>query len=92
MKILVNKNNSEENTVIYLMEEHGYVFCMLTYYEVENHIMYLSDLNVSESQRYKHIGTEMIKYVIEYAKENGCEYLYLHVLDQNSWICKWFLS
>ena len=29
MKILVNKNNSEENTAIYMMESSGAAFCML---------------------------------------------------------------
>ena len=90
MKVLVNKNNSEENITIYLMEEHGYAFCMLTYYEVEKHRMYLSNLNVKEDRRRDGYGGKMLDYAIEYAHKNGCKYLYLYVVDGDSWIAKWY--
>jgi len=90
MKMLINVNNSEEDTVVYMMESHGYSFCMLSYYEAESHIMYLSNLNVKECMRRMRYGNEMLNYAIKYARGHGCRYLYLYVVDGDSWISNWY--
>lgn len=90
MKILINKNSSEENIAIYMMESSGAAFCMLSYYEAEKHSMYLSNLNVDIDKRKKGYGKSILDYVISFSKKLGCKYLYISVDDKRSWVYKWY--
>lgn len=90
MKYIINRNTSEENTLVYIMEEHGISFCMLSFYEKEKHIMYLSNLNVAENYREEGHGNDILKFAIDRAKSYGCEYLYLFTVDKDSWITEWY--
>lgn len=87
---ILNENESEEKILLSVMEEHGISFCMLSYYEQEKHIMFLSNLNVSKKFRRKGYGNDILNYAIKYAKSHGGEYLYLFTIDKNSWITKWY--
>ena len=90
MKILTNINTSESNVLVYCMESHGYAFCELSYYENERHSMFLSNLNVDEHHRRTGMATELISIVSSMAKKKGCNYLYLHTVDEKSWITDWY--
>ena len=90
MKIITNTNTSEDNVLVYCMEEHGYAFCELSYYENERHSMFLSNLNVEEQYRRMGMATELISIVSSIAKKKGCKYIYLHTVDENSWITYWY--
>ena len=72
------------------MEEDGISFCMLSFYEKEKHIMYLSNLNIAENFREEGRGNDILKFAIDRAKSYGCEYLYLFTVDKDSWITEWY--
>ena len=68
-----------ENDVLY-----GYAFCI--YEEIKNQIsltdrksLYIDDLCVDEAMRGRHIGTDLYRYVLDRAKENGCYHVTLNV-------------
>ena len=91
MKYIINTDNSKDNiTSVYIMEERGKSFCMLSYYEREKHIMSFSNLDVSNNFRNMGYGDDLLNFAIEYAKNHGCEYLYLFTIDKDSWITKWY--
>lgn len=87
---IINEHTSEENTLMYIMEEHGISFCMLSFYEKEKHLMCLSNLNVAENYREEGRGNDILGFAIKRAKSRGCEYLYLYTTDKNSWITEWY--
>ena len=69
----------DENDVLY-----GYAFCI--YEEIKNQIsltdrksLYIDDLCVDEAMRGRHIGTDLYRYVLDRAKENGCYHVTLNV-------------
>lgn len=87
---IVNTNNSEGIILSYIMGEKGISFCMISYYEKEKHIMTLSNLNVADKFRNEGQGNDILDFAIHYAKNKGCEYLYLYTIDKDSWITKWY--
>ncbi len=66
----------------------GYAFC-----DIQQHIndsnltdiktLYLDDLCVNESNRGEHVGTELLNFVFDYAKEIGCYNVTLNVWNIN---------
>lgn len=90
MKLLTNKNESEGDIQLAIMDRYGRAFCMLNYYEKENHSMFFSNFCVNGENRSCGIGTIMIKEVIKYAKGLGCKYLYLEVEISNEWVYEWY--
>ena len=87
MKLLINKNESEGDIQLAIMDSYGRVFCMLNYFENEKHAMFFSNFCVNEGNRSCGLGSIMINEVMKYAKELGCEYLYLEVEVSNEWVC-----
>lgn len=69
-------------------EVMGYCFCIFQQH-VDNSVLtdiktlYIDDLCVDENLRGKHIGSELYKAAIEFAKENGCYNLTLNVWSCN---------
>lgn len=66
----------------------GYVFCIFKQELNSNSLnpiktLYIDDLCVDENARGHHIGTSLYKYVIEFAKENGCYNVTLNVWANN---------
>lgn len=90
MDIIVNKNVDDEEVLLYFMKNDGSAFCMLNFYKQENHVMFLSNLNVNADMRRKGLGAYMIKNAILYAKSAGCKYLYFEVKDRESWLSDWY--
>ena len=90
MKLLINKNESEGDIQLAIMDSYGRAFCMLNYYEKENHSMFFSNFCVNKVSRSQGLGTEMIKEVIGLAKRLGCKYLYLEVEISNEWVYEWY--
>ena len=87
MELLINKNETEGDIQLSIMDSYGRAFCMLNYYENEKHAMFFSNFCVNEDNRSCGLGSIMINEVMKYAKELGCEYLYLEVEISNEWVC-----
>lgn len=69
----------------------GYAFCIIQQHKNDNILtdiktLYLDDLCVDEKYRREHIGTELLNYVFDYAKQIGCYNVTLNVwnLNQNA--------
>ena len=80
MELLINKNETDGDIQLSIMDSYGRAFCMLNYYEKEKHAMFFSNFCVNEDNRSCGLGSIMINEVMKYAKELGCEYLYLEVV------------
>lgn len=83
---------ADDHTPIYVYEENGevmgYVFCIyqITRENEQVHarkVLYIDDLCVDEPYRRKHIGEKLYEYVLEVARENGCNSVTLNVWDVN---------
>ncbi len=66
----------------------GYAFCIIQQHVDDNILtdiktLYLDDLCVDEKSRGKHVGTQLIEYVYEYAKRINCYNLTLNVWNLN---------
>ena len=70
-------------------DEHvlGYCFCVFEEHG-ENHVLtniktlYIDDLCVDEAQRGKHVGTDLYRYVVDFAKANE-----VYNITLNVWAC-----
>ena len=72
MELLINKNESEGDIQLSIMEkEDGSAFCMLNYYEKEKHSMFFSNFCVNKDNRNKGMGYFFMKQVMDYAKSLG---------------------
>ena len=66
----------------------GYAFCIMKQ-AVNDHILtdirtlYIDDLCVDEDARGRHIGTELYRYVLDYARSRGCYNVTLNVWADN---------
>ena len=90
MELLINKNETDGDIQLSIMDSYGRAFCMLNYYEKEKHAMFFSNFCVNEDNRSCGLGSIMINEVMKYAKDLGCEYLYLEVEIYNEWVCDWY--
>ena len=90
MELLINKNETYGDIQLSIMDSYGRAFCMLNYYENEKHAMFFSNFCVNEGNRSCGLGSIMINEVMKYAKELGCEYLYLEVEVSNEWVYEWY--
>ena len=66
----------------------GYAFCVLQEHKNEQMMadcktLYIDDLCVDETRRGGHIGTELYRYVLEYARSIGCYNVTLNVWECN---------
>ena len=65
----------------------GYAFCVLQHSDSGSlqplTTLYIDDLCVSEEARGRHIGSALFAYVRQFAKENGCYNITLHVWECN---------
>ena len=65
----------------------GYAFCAIVRQESGSlnpvTTLYLDDLCVDESARGKHIGRALFEYVKDFAREQGCHNITLHVWECN---------
>ena len=71
----------------------GYAFCQLIRSEENSrtlNTLYIDDLCVDEKMRGKHIGTELLKYVLSFAKENGFYNVTLNVWALNESALKFY--
>lgn len=66
----------------------GYVFCELQHVSSGSlrtlDSLYIDDLCVDSSARGQHIGKALYEYAVEFAKQNGCHNVTLHVWECNS--------
>lgn len=66
----------------------GYAFCVFKQ-ELTNNILtpiktlYIDDLCVDETRRGQHVGTEIYRYVVDFARESGCYNITLNVWSCN---------
>ena len=90
MELLINKNETDGDIQLSIMDSYGRAFCMLNYYEKEKHAMFFSNFCVNEENRSCGLGSIMINYVMKYARELGCEYFYIEVEIYNEWVCDWY--
>ena len=83
---------ADDMTPIYVYEEDGtvmgYAFCIyqITPESEQLHArktLYIDDLCVDEPYRKKHIGKKLYHYVLDVAKENGCDSVTLNVWRVN---------
>ena len=66
----------------------GYVFCIIQQNKNDNILtdiktLYIDDLCVDEKYRREHIGTTLLNYVFDYAKQTGCYNVTLNVWNLN---------
>ena len=66
----------------------GYVFCVIELYQGDNSntdrkTLYIDDLCVEALMRGKHIGKELYRYVLNYARNIGCYNVTLNVWSCN---------
>ena len=71
MELLINKNESEGDIQLSIMDNYGHSFCMLNYCEKEKHSMFFSNFCVNKDNRNKGIGYFFMKQVVDYAKSLG---------------------
>ena len=90
MELLINKNETDGDIQLSIMDSYGRAFCMLNYYENEKHSMFFSNFCVNKESRGYGLGGIMIDSVVQYAKGLGCEYLYLEVVISNEWVYEWY--
>lgn len=74
----------------------GYAFCVFQRYD-DNSLekfttLYIDDLCVDQNHRHEHIGTELYKYVLEFARESGCHNVTLNVWECNESAMKFYSS
>ena len=75
----------------------GYVFCVFRQ-ELHSSILtpiktlYIDDLCVDEDARGGHIGTQLYRFVTEYARDNGCYNVTLNVWADNTGAVKFYQS
>ena len=83
---------ADDMTPIYVDEEDGtvvgYAFCIyqITQESEQLHarkVLYIDDLCVDAPYRRKHIGEKLYQYVLDVAKENGCDSVTLNVWRVN---------
>lgn len=73
----------------------GYAFCVFNQ-ELNSNILtpiktlYIDDLCVDEQERGKHVGTELYRYVLDYARANGCYNVTLNVWSCNPAAMKFY--
>lgn len=78
-------------TPVFVYEETGrvagYAFCVLQKQESLNLMplktLYIDDLCVDEKARGRHVGKALFEYVREFAREQGCYNITLHVWECN---------
>ena len=90
MELLINKNETDGDIQLSIMNKYGSAFCMLNYYENEKHAMFFSNFCINKESRGCGLGSIMINEVMKYAKGLGCEYLYLDVIVSDKWIYDWY--
>lgn len=78
-------------TPVFVYEENdrvvGYAFCVLQKQEILSLMplktLYIDDLCVDEKARGRHVGKALFEYVREFAREQGCYNITLHVWECN---------
>lgn len=66
----------------------AYAFCIIQQHKNDNILtdiktLYIDDLCVDEKYRHEHLGTELLNYVFDYAKEINCYNVTLNVWNLN---------
>lgn len=83
---------ADDNTPIFVWEDGGviggYAFCIyqVTHENEQLHprkVMYIDDLCVDEQFRRRGVGTELYRYVLKTAADNGCNSVTLNVWSIN---------
>lgn len=74
---------------VLIMTLDGKSCCKIQIYDNEPTLAYISGLFVDPNQRHKGIGSEIIKYCEEYAKNRGCQKVSL-ISDIDNWTREWY--
>lgn len=61
----------------------GFAFCYHAYSSWLGKTLFLEDLYVKETARYRGIGRQIFTEVVKYAKSTDCKRVYFHVLNGN---------
>lgn len=85
---LVELMKDESRPILVATDENGevtgYCFCIFQRHLNDSVLtdiktLYIDDLCVDEAMRGRHIGTDLYRYVLDRAKENGCYHVTLNV-------------
>ena len=73
----------------------GYAFCVFQQHTGDNILtdirtLYIDDLCVDENRRGQHIGSQLYRYVLDFARENGCYNVTLNVWSCNEAAMKFY--
>lgn len=73
----------------------GYAFCVFQQHTGDNILtdirtLYIDDLCVDETRRGQHIGSQLYRYVLDFARENGCYNVTLNVWSCNEAAMKFY--
>ncbi len=84
---------ADENTPVFVATDDngevlGYAFCIIQQHKDDNILtdiktLYIDDLCVDERHRREHIGTKLLNFVYEYAKQINCYNVTLNVWSLN---------
>ena len=83
---------ADDSTPIFVYEEEGvvtgYAFCIYQVTEdsvnlCARKVLYIDDLCVDQAYRRRHIGEKLYRYVLEVARETGCDSVTLNVWTVN---------
>ena len=73
----------------------GYAFCVFQQHTGDNILtdirtLYIDDLCVDENRRGQHIGSQLYRYVLDFARESGCYNVTLNVWSCNEAAMKFY--
>ena len=73
----------------------GYAFCVFQQHTGDNILtdirtLYIDDLCVDENRRGQHIGSQLYRYVLDFARKNGCYNVTLNVWSCNEAAMKFY--
>ena len=85
---IINDNNKPVYVAVESDIVVGYCFCIIKDNVADSHIknhktLYIDDLCIDSNYRHKHIGKQLLEYVIDEAKKIGIEYITLNVWEGN---------
>ncbi len=92
---------TNDKTPVFVFEKDGtvlgYAFCIFKQESNNNTLtpvktLYIDDLCVDECARGKHIGTELYRFVLDYAKKTDCYNVTLNVWANNTNAVKFYQS
>lgn len=85
--MLVNKQETSWGIIYNIMDENGYSFCRLSDFGT---FLFISDLNVIETERGKGLGKTIMLFVLNLAKQLRPKISIELNVKKGNWVVKWY--